>query len=290
MKILITGSTGLLGHRVVELALEAGHEVLAAYRSKPLSVGKAVKLDLLNLETIKQTIVKLRPEAIVHAAAYTDVDGCETNRELAWKVNTEATKQIALAAADIGAHLTYVSTDYVFDGEMELYKEEDKPNPINHYGYTKLEGEKLIQANSDSWCIARASVIYGWGGGKKNFATWLIDSLSAGTQVKVLTDQYVSPTLNTNLSNMLLEIVKRRLTGILHTAGASRVSRYDFAIELAKVFRLDLKFIKQAKMGEMTWDAKRPRDSSLDVSRCMALLNSKPLEISEALTTMMAQR
>jgi dTDP-4-dehydrorhamnose reductase len=89
---------------------------------------------------------------------------------------------------------------------------------------------------------------------------------------------------------MLLEIAKRRLTGILHTAGASRVSRYDFAVELAKVFRLDPKLIKQAKMSEMTWDAKRPKDSSLDVSRCMSLLNFKPLEISEALKTMMAQR
>ncbi len=290
MKILVTGSTGLLGHQVVKLALDAGHEVLATYRAKPPAGGKPIKLDLVELESIKQTIIKLKPDVIVHTAAYTDVDGCETNQELALKVNAEATKQIALAVDEIGAHLTYVSTDYIFDGKKGLCREDDEPNPISYYGYTKLEGEKYVRTRSKGWCIARASVIYGWGGTKKNFATWLINSLSEGVQVKVLMDQYVSPTLNTNLAEMLLEISGRRLTGVLHTAGASRIARYDFAVELAKIFGHDPKLIKQAKMDEMTWAAKRPKDSSLDVSRCAELLKSKPLEVSEALRIMMAQR
>ncbi len=290
MKILVTGSTGLLGYQVVKLALEAGHEVLTTYRAKPPAGGKPIKLDLVELGSIKQTIIKLKPDAIIHTAAYTDVDGCETNRELALKVNADATKQIALAADEIGAHLTYVSTDYVFDGEKGLYREDDEPNPISYYGYTKLEGEKYVRVSSRGWCIARASVIYGWGGTKKNFATWLIDSLSKGVQVKVLTDQHVSPTLNTNLANMLLEISGRRLTGVLHTAGASRIGRYEFAVQLARVFDYDLKLIQQAKTGDMNWKAKRPKDSSLDVSRSATLLNSKPLEIQEALRAMKAQR
>lgn len=289
MKILVTGSTGLLGHHVVKLALKAGHEVFATYRSRPLGVGKPVKLDLLNSETVKQTIVKSKPESIIHTAAYTDVDGCEVNRELAWKVNAEATREIALAATDISAHLTYVSTDYVFDGEKGLYKEDDEPNPINYYGRTKLEGERFVQENSDNWCIARASVIYGWGGKKENFATWLINNLSKGRQVKVLVDQHVSPTLNVNLADMLAEIATGRFTGILHTAGASRANRYDFAVELAKVFHFDSKLVKRSQMSEMSWNTRRPKDSSLDVSRCTAL-SSKPLEISEALTIMRAQR
>lgn len=290
MKIFVTGSTGLLGHQVIKLALDAGHEVIATYRTKLPAGGKPIKLDFAELASIKQIITKSKPDAIIHTAAYTDVDGCETNRELVLKVNAEATKYIALAADEIGAHLIYVSTDYVFDGEKGLYKEDDKPNPINYYGYTKLEGEKYVRTSSKEWCIARASVIYGWGGSKKNFALWLINNLAKGAQVKVLTDQHVSPTLNTNLANMLLEILMRRLTGILHTAGASRVSRYEFAAELAKVFGYDPDLIKQGKMEEMTWIAKRPKDSSLDVSRCMELLKSKPLEVSDALRAMKEQR
>lgn len=274
----------------MKLALDSGHDVFASYIGSPPASGEPVELDLLELWSIKSTIVKLRPDVIIHTAAYTDVDGCETNRDLARKLNAEATKQFALAADEIGTHLTYISTDYVFDGEKGRYKEDDKPNPISHYGLTKLEGENNVRTSSEEWCIVRTSAIYGWGGEKKNFATWLLDNLFAGTQVKVVTNQHVSPTLNTNLAEMVLEISKKRLTGVIHAAGASRVSRYDFAVELAKVFDQDPSLIKQAKMEEMAWVAKRPKDSSLDVSRCMEFLESKPLEVLEALRVMKEQR
>lgn len=290
MKIFVTGSTGLLGHLVVRLALNSGHEVLSSYIGQSPTNGKPVKLDLLNLQSIQPTIAKLKPDAIIHTAAYTDVDACETNRDTARKLNTEATKQIAFAASEIDAHLTYISTDYIFDGEKGRYKEDDEPRPISYYGHTKLEGERHVQASSKEWCIVRTSAIYGWGGEKKNFATWLLDNLSEKRQVKVVTDQYVSPTLNTNLAEMVLEISEKEFIGVLHTAGASRVSRYEFAIELAKVFGQDPNLIKQAKIEEMDWPAKRPKDSSLDVSRCTKLLKAKPLRISEALGAMKAQR
>jgi dTDP-4-dehydrorhamnose reductase len=275
---------------VVRLALESGHDVIASYVGPPPASGEPVKLDLLDLHSIKPTIKKLKPDTIVHTAAYTDVDGCENHRDVARKLNADATKQIALAADEIDAHLTYISTDYVFDGEKGRYKEEDKPSPINYYGHTKLEGERHVRASSNDWCIARTSAIYGWGGEKKNFATWLLDNLSAEKQVKVVTNQYVSPTLNTNLAEMVSEISEKKLTGVLHTSGVSRVSRYKFAVELAKVFDQDPNLIKRAKKEEMAWSAKRPKDSSLDVSRCVRLLNTKPLGASEALRTMKAQR
>ncbi len=275
---------------MVRLALNSRHEVLASYIGQPPASGEPIELDLLDLQAVKPTITKLKPDAIIHTAAYTDVDGCEANRDVARKINAEATKQVALAADEIGAHLTYISTDYVFNGEKGRYKEDDEPRPIDYYGLTKLEGERHVQASSREWCVARTSAIYGWGGEKKNFATWLVDNLSSGKQVKVVTDQHVSPTLNTNLAEMVLEISEKRLTGVLHTAGASQVSRYEFAVELAKVFDQDSGLIKQAKMEEMTWVAKRPKDSSLDVSRCMRLLKSKPLEVSEALRVMKEQR
>jgi dTDP-4-dehydrorhamnose reductase len=130
-------------------------------------------------------------------------------------------------------------------------------------------------------------VLYGWGGSKLNFATWLIENLKRGSQVKVLVDQYVSPTLNTNLAEMLIEIAERRISGILHTAGASRVSRYEFAKMLAEAFNLNPDLIQPAKMDEMSWRAKRPRDSSLNITRCSnTLLGAKPLKLGEALVKM----
>jgi len=291
MKVLVTGASGLLGGRVVRLALKRGHIVFSAYNERPSEAGIALKLDLTNVEGIRETIHSINPDAIIHTAAYTNVDGCEDNRDLAWRLNAEACKHIALSSANVGAHFVYVSTDYVFDGEKGLYKEGDTPNPINFYGYTKLMGEEFVRRNAKSWCIARTSVIYGWGGSKLNFSTWLIENLEKGSQVKVLVDQYVSPTLNTNLAQMLIEIAERRLCGIFHTAGASRVSRYEFAKMLANVFNLNSDLIEPAKMSEMRWRAKRPKDSSLDVSMCSNILKeSKPMMLEEAIEAMMLEK
>jgi len=267
--------------------LEKGHEVHAIYKEHTTSLGTPIKLDLTDLEKLLNVISKRKPDAVIHTAAYTDVDGCEINKDLAWKVNVEATKHIAMASAKIGAHVTYVSTDYVFDGKKGLYSEEDQPHPISHYGYTKLKGEESIREHSKEWCITRTSVIYGWGPKYKlNFATWIINNLEQGKEVKILTDQYVSPTLNTNLAEMLLEIAERKIAGSLHTAGARRVSRHEFAVKLAEVFNLDMDLVKPAKMDEMSWKAKRPRDSSLNVSKALTLLSQKPLEPNQALEMM----
>jgi len=291
LKLLVTGASGLLGHKTAQLALKKGDEVHSAYKEHTTTLGNPIKLDLTDLRQVSETIMKLRPDAIIHTAAYTEVDGCEINRDIAWKVNVEATKQIATASASINSHLTYVSTDYVFDGEKGLYTEEDHPNPISYYGYTKLKGEELIKEQAKEWCIARASVIYGWNPTQKlNFATWLINNLNQGKEVKVLIDQHVSPTLNTNLAEMLLEIAEKKLTGILHTAGASRVSRYEFALKLAEVFNLSKGAIKPAKTNQMQWRAKRPKDSSLNVSKVNTILDTKPLKVNQALEMMKKEK
>jgi dTDP-4-dehydrorhamnose reductase len=289
LRILITGASGLLGHKVVQLALEKGHEVYAIYKKHKISLGIPIELDLTDREKLLQVIPQCKPDVIIHAAAYTNVDGCEVNRDLAWKVNVEATKHIAIASASINSHLIYVSTDYVFNGEKGFYLEDDKPNPINYYGYTKLKGEEFVQQNAEEWCIARPSVIYGWGPAhKQNFATWLLVNLNQRKDVRVLTDQYISPTLNTNLAEMLVEIAERKITGILHTAGGTRVSRHEFALRLAEIFDLNKDLIKPAKIDEMQWKAQRPRDSSLNVSKALTLLNQKPQELNQALQSFYA--
>jgi len=289
LRLLITGASGLLGHKTAQLALQKDHEVYSLYKKHPINLGTPIKIDLIDQSKISKLINDVKPEAIIHTAAYTNVDGCEIHRDLAWRINAEATKHIAIASANTDTHLTYVSTDYVFDGEKGLYSEEDQPNPISYYGYTKLKGEEFVKKYSREWCIARASVIYGWGAPiqtKLNFATWLIKSLNQGKEVKILTDQYVSPTLNTNLAEMLLEVAERRITEILHTAGATRVSRQEFALKLAQVFDLSANPIKPAKMNDIPWNAKRPRDSSLNVSKANLVLKSKPLKLDQALQKM----
>jgi dTDP-4-dehydrorhamnose reductase len=174
----------------------------------------------------------------------------EANRDMAWQANAEACKHIAISSTDIAAHLIYVSTDYVFNGEKGLYREEDTPNPINYYGYTKLMGEAFVRQYAKSWCIARTSVIYGWGG--------------------------------TKLAQMLIEIAERRLKGILHTSGASRASRYEFAKKLADTFNLNPNVIAPAKMIELQWKARRPKDLSLDTTKCSSILKeAKPLARAE---------
>lgn len=285
MKILVTGAGGLLGSRIVELASERGHEVYGLYLNHPPSMGFKIKMDITDFNGVEKLISQLKPHAIIHCAAITDVDLCERNRDLALKVNYEATKVIAKASEKIDAHMIHISTDYVFDGLRGMYREEDKPNPINTYGLTKLLGETAVMENCSRSLIARASVIYGSkpAAGKVNFALWVMGKLKSGERVKVLKDQYVSPTLNTNLALMILDALEMNLTGIIHMSGATRVSRYEFAIQIARKFNLDEGLIEEAYMHEMSWIAKRPRDSSLDVSKASRMLNVKPMSLNEAL-------
>ena len=279
MKIFITGGSGLLGSKIAEIALETyGHEVHAGYcRNKP-EFGEPVKFDLTKDRDL-EVICKIRPEVIIHTAALTNVDECETNKELAYKINTEGTKRVAEVADELKAFLVYVSTDYVFSGNKGMYKEEDEPNPVDYYGYTKLMGENYCD------CIARPCVIYGAkpASGTINFALWLIDKLRNKEEVKIVTDQYITPTLNTNLAKMLLEVAEKELKGVFHLAGATRVSRYDFALQIADKFELDKKLIAQSRIADMRWIAPRPKDSSLDTSKVLRYLKEKPYELDKAL-------
>ena len=177
-----------------------------------------------------------------------------------------------------------MSTDFVFDGTTGNYSELDRPHPINQYGLTKLAGEEAAKnCGEGRWSVARASVVYGWGRPQRsNAATYISDSLSKGQKVFIVKDQYSSPTLNTNLAEMVMELSERRLPGIIHTAGATRLSRYDFALGLADFMKLEKKLILPTEAGNIEWKAKRPMDSSLQVSRAASQLANRPLEINEA--------
>jgi len=287
LKVLVTGASGLLGSRVCQIALKRNHEVYAAYNQHKPPYGTPIELNILDPRRQRHELLKIKPEAVVHAAALTDVDKCELEKELAWKTNVEATNNLVRICKEHGTFFVYVSTDYVFDGEKGMYKETDKPASINNYGLTKLKGEEAVQA-LDNYCIARGSVIYGStpATGKTNFALWLLDKLKMKEEVRIINDQWNSPTLNVKMAETILEILEKRVEGIFHIAGATRVSRYEFAERIAETFNLDKKYIKPIASEQMNFIAKRPRDSSLDVSKAKRNFASKPLEIHEALERM----
>jgi dTDP-4-dehydrorhamnose reductase len=284
LKLLITGASGLYGSKLAQLALAKNFEVYSSDIQSLSVYGNFVKMDIAEKEQVQEVFKSMKPNVVVHAATLTDVDKCELNKELAWKVNVEGTKNIVEAAKNAGAFLIYISTDYVFSGEKGQYKETDKPDPVNYYGLTKLKAEEIVQTQ-DEYFIARPSVIYGStpAAGKVNFALWLIEALRKGERVKIVTDQWNTPTLNTNLAEMTLEVIERRLTGTYHLCGATRVSRLEFAALIADAFGLNKSLIDSVLSSQFTWPAKRPMDSSLDTSKAQKMLQSKPLEIGQAL-------
>jgi dTDP-4-dehydrorhamnose reductase len=288
VRLLVTGASGLLGTRLCEVAVK-NHEIYSVYSQRPPVYGAPFKIDIADEKAYEKIFRKLRPEAVVHAAALTDVDKCEVEKELAWKTNVQGTANIARLCCIHSAFLVYVSTDYVFNGKKGTYKETDKPGPINYYGLTKLEGEKIVEKSEVECCIARTSVLYGTvpSSEKTNFALWLLDKLKRKEEAKIVMDQWNSPTLNTNLAGMILEILERKIGGTFHLAGATRLSRYEFAKSVAKAFDLDMNLIVPVSSGAIPWIAKRPRDSSLNVDKAQETLrNHRPMQIHEALEKM----
>jgi len=282
-RILVTGSSGLLGNKIVEQAIAKGHEVYSTYRHNPPRLGVPLVLDQTIQAEVEKVVSLASPDAIVNAAALTDVDLCEELPEMARFVNSISVSHLASSASAHKAFLVQVSTDYVFSGEKGMYSETDPPSPVNEYGRSKLEGEEMARlAGEGNWCVARASVVYGWGRPQRgNAATYVYDKLSKGEQIRMVKDQYCSPTYNDNLARMILEIVEKRILGVMHTSGATRINRYDFAVLIGKTLGMDAGLIVPVDSASIPWKAKRPRDSSLNVQKCAGVLDEKPMSAAE---------
>ena len=278
MKFLVTGSAGLVGRQVVK-DLSETHEVFSCYTKSEPEFGIPVKMDLLNHERISNVLSEKNPDIVIHLGAMTAVDLCETQQDNALKINSQATEILAKECSKINSFMVYVSTDYVFNGNSGLYKENDATNPLGFYGKSKLLGEKSIQNFSSNWCIARTSTPFGLHPTKKSFPIWVIENLQKQKQIDVLTDQFTSPTYVPNLSRMLIEISERHLTGIIHVAGASKISRYEMASLVSDKLDLDEKLLREISINDIKWEAQRPKDSSLNVSKAISILNQKPQKI-----------
>ncbi|WP_084272635.1 SDR family oxidoreductase [Picrophilus oshimae] len=257
MKTLIIGRDGQLGSELMRIIDGA---VGTSRRSK-----SDIYLDIKNPNSIEDIIMKVSPDVIVNTAAMTDVDGCETSPDEAYRINAIAVRHIARAASVVGSYLIHISTDYVFDGSKGNYREDDVPNPVNYYGLSKLLGEAYALSYDDA-LVVRTSGVYGV---KLNFPLYVAKTLRAGGTVKCI-DSYYSPIHASQLAMAIKEIISRRLYGIIHVSGP-RISRFDFAIKIKE--RLDIESGKIIMENERKiLLANRPYDSSLNNGRAKRIL------------------
>jgi len=286
VRLAITGANGLLGGEAVGQAAGA-HQVLALGRGPcRLAPGRYdwASADLADGHSLEEALLAFRPEAVLHAGAATDVDGCERDPALAWRTNVGGTEQAARACAALGARLVAVSTDYVFDGEAGPYGEEDLPNPRGAYARTKRCGEEAALLLCPGSAVARVAVVYsGRPGAKSTFATQVVEKLSRGEPVKAFSDQLVSTTLASSGAARCLELLlETRYAGVLHLSDATVVDRVEFARRVAARFGLSGQIVP-VRTAEVKLPAPRPLRGGLKVDRAAALLRHRPLTLDEAL-------
>ncbi len=293
-KILLTGANGLLGQKTTEVfARETEHELiltdLAPKAEEPRKFTYH-ELDITNKEALKEFVKKCKPDIIINAAAFTNVDGCETERELSWRVNVDAVKNLIIASRINSSKIIHISTDYIFDGVYGGYDENATPNPLSFYGKAKLAGENALIASGVECAIIRTMIIYGFGRNvKQNFALWLVSSLGNNEPVKIVDDQYGMPTMVDDLGLALVKIVERDRTGIYNVCGSEYINRYEFALKLAEVFGFDKSMIIPIKTSELQQAAVRPMNSSFILLKAETELGLKPLNVRDGLYLLKSQ-
>ncbi|BCU69706.1 SDR family oxidoreductase [Stygiolobus caldivivus] len=262
MRILLTGASGQLGVELSKL-LSQKNEVIRLYNSSEVPDG--YKIDLTDFPHLEDFIIKKKPEVIINTAAMTEVDKCEIEKEKAYKVNAEAVRHIVRASKVIDAYLLHVSTDYVFDGNKGLYREEDIPNPVNYYGLSKLLGEAFAMSYDDSLVVRTSGVFR-----NKGFPVYVYKTLKEGKAVSAYKGYY-SPISARKLALAIEELINLKKTGVLHVA-SERISRYELALKIKEKFNLpgEIREVEEVK----GWVAKRPYDSSLDSSKARKLLST----------------
>ncbi len=294
-RVLITGSNGLLGQKLVELFshLNTFNILLTSRQEKSVFEHDSIlyiKADITRRQEIKRIIEEFEPDVIVNTAAITNVDACETDRESAWKVNVGGVEHIVQTAKLTGAKLIQLSTDYVFDGKTGPYSEVDRPNPMSYYGRTKLASENIITTSGIPYAIIRTMVLYGTGYSvKPNFALWLMKELREEKTVRVVDDQMGNPTLADDLAYAILKAIELDRTGIYHVSGPDLVSRYEFATTLARVFHYSKKLVVPVKTASLKQAASRPLRSGFITLKTQIDLGVKLSGIEQGLVILKQQ-
>lgn len=271
MRLLVIGGSGLVGSNIVDAATGAGVKVTSTYHSSKTDRTDTA-LDKTDYEETAAVVEEFEPDAIIDTAAFHAVDDCETERERAWNVNAAGTRNVAVAADNVGAHYIYLSTDYVFPGEPAAapYSEKDLLSPINYYAQTKYAGEQAAKIPDES-TVLRPSVIYGLA--SENFVTWVLGELQAENEVSIVDDQVSTPTYAPDLAQACLEVAKGGITGVYHATGPESLSRYEFTVKLAELGDFDTELVAPISTEELGQEAPRPADSSLDSTALYSALD-----------------
>lgn len=279
MRILVTGADGQLG-RALRPALEPRHAV----RWTDLD-----DLDVCDAASVRAGVRAADPEVILHLAAWTDVDGCEAEPETAFRMNALGTHHVAQAAAEIGARLVFLSTDYVFDGLAERpYREDDAPNAINVYGRSKLDAERTVQRLVAPYRIVRTSGLFG--AGERNFPAAILRAYARDGRVSVVTDQVCRPTYAGHLADALAEILGADGSGILHVASAGATSWFEFARAVLQASGADPRAVEPIRSEALGRPARRPANSVLDTTAYERAFGHPLPPWSEGLTAYLAAR
>ena len=287
MKILVIG-TGLLGSNLMSLSLSRGIDIVGTYyETRPAPNRSGIyRLDKSDWVAVKSLFREHIPDVVVDTAAMHNVDECEKFQEKSRKINVIGTQNVARACKENNAKMVFISTDYVFDGKRSDYRENDTPNPLNTYARHKLEAEKIVFNTSRDFLVCRTSVLYGVGGSKKNFATWLLSELKMNHKVNIVDDQYSNPTLANDLTHMILDLCEKNENGIFHTTGSQCVNRYEFSKIIADSFSLDSRLINPVKTEQLGQRALRPKNCCINTDKITKIIGRKPLSCIEGINKM----
>lgn len=298
MKIAITGTNGLLGQHLVQLLLNEGYSVVATGkgpdRSFFASNSKAYRyyeLDIVDQLRINEIWQSEKPEVLVHAAAITQVDECELNQEQCEWVNVQGTAWAIMAAEKYCRHIIFVSTDFVFDGVGGSYSEDAELNPISFYGKTKQEGERLVSHAKIPWAIVRTCLVYGnvLSGSRNNIISWVKENLENNKPIRVVSDQFRTPTYVADLAKGILLIIQQKATGIYHISGNEILTPYEIAQQTAHFLGLNNGLIEEVNASVFTQPAKRPPKTGFNISKARKELGYKPISFMEGLKRMLGE-
>ena len=295
MKILVTGSNGLLGQKLVELiSAKKEHHLIATAKSKLVINLPGIEfhsLDITAQNEVEEVLSKTKPDVVINTAAMTQVDQCESEKEKCWLNNVTAVSYLADACKKINAHLVHVSTDFIFDGTRGPLDETEKPNPLSYYGKSKLEAEVIVQQSSLSWAILRTVLVYGVTKdmSRSNIVLWVKKSLEEGKSINVVNDQWRTPTLAEDLAMGCYLAATKKATGIFNISGSEMMTPLDIALATADYFKLEKSLINPTDSTRFTQPAKRPAKTGFIIEKAKKELGFRPHTFTEGLALLADQ-
>lgn len=288
--ILVTGGNGLLGQKIIYgLRNKEGIRCISTSRGENRMKAKDgyiyESLDLTNKEDLFQIVSKYSPDTIIHTAALTNVDACESRKEEAWEQNVTVVESLVEVCTKFNTHLVHLSTDFVFNGEKGPYVETDQPDPLSYYALTKLEGEKRIIESSLNWAILRTIIIYGVvdDNSRSNVVLWAINSLKNKKTITVINDQFRSPTLAEDLADACISAAIKKAKGIYHVSGYELMCMLDIVKIVADFFDLDPAYIQPISSKDLNQPAKRPPVTGFIITKAKQDLDFHPRSFMDGL-------